>query len=181
MHNCIGDTLISRNGLHRAYSKLEERGTNPLIIQTTATNNCGRALKGSYLLLQRVCSRRTALVRRSERSPWRSDPHFREGELSVRSACPYRWAWHLRGTEGKLMYLDSSKGCWRGRWEPGYLPHQPGAWKVLQATLRISHLSWESWEAIGWYKYGSDTADLCYDEVILDTVWRIVCSGQGGK
>lgn len=58
----------------------------PLIIQTTTTTKCGRALKGRYMLLLRVCSR-TALVRTSERSPCRSDhegegdEHFRESEL----------------------------------------------------------------------------------------------------
>lgn len=76
---------MSRNGLCRAYSQLGERDTNPLIIQTkaTITSNCGKALKGRYMMLLTACNRRTALFRSPRRSGGEveGEEHFRESEL----------------------------------------------------------------------------------------------------
>lgn len=33
MYHCEGDTLMRKNGLHGAYSKLEDRATNQAIIE----------------------------------------------------------------------------------------------------------------------------------------------------
>lgn len=56
MHHCEGDTLMRKNGLHGAYSKLEDRATNQAI----------RGEKKIVIFERELCNGRTDLVRRSE-------------------------------------------------------------------------------------------------------------------
>lgn len=51
MYHCEGDTLMKKNGLHGAYSKLEDRATNQAIIEEEGKKkNMVKALKGSYVM-----------------------------------------------------------------------------------------------------------------------------------
>lgn len=78
MHHCKGDTLMRKNGLHAAYSKLGGRDANQAVIEERLWQGLWKG--GTW------CNFPVDLVQRSARSPWRRDCGMEGGEHSGRGS-----------------------------------------------------------------------------------------------